>query len=409
MDFRPATRKNPYYDCSFIAYVVLSPIMEDKQSKKSLTITISTLSMLPIMAAATVAPILGEFQKVFPDSSDLMIRMILTLPQIMIIPVSLITGKLSSRFRKKDLLIIGLTLYIIGGLTGGFIPNIMALLSCRALLGVGIGMIYPLTTSLVADFFEGEQRVHMMGISSALNNLGGVIATLLSGSLAILSWRAPFLLYCIAILVLIETIIFLPKENKVFSSQKSSVNDGLLSTLPFLFGIILLNIIFYTTPSTTSMSIRELALGSSLFSGLMLATQNFCSFLTSSTFKKTFSIFGKMIRYVGMFLITSGYLLFLSVQTRWTLAISMILIGSGYGFLTPYYLVEISNSVSEKSRTFALSLASSSIFLGQFCNPIILTALQKSLQIKMPVAVSLLLILPFTLLMIFSDLKRSKR
>ena len=383
--------------------------METRQNQRSLTLTICTLSMLPIMAAATVAPILGEFQQVFPAASDLMIRMILTLPQILIIPGSLITGKLASRFRKKDLLVIGLILYIIGGLSGGLMPTISLLLMCRALLGLGIGIIYPLTTSLVADFFEGEERVHMMGLSSALNNLGGVIATLLSGILALISWRAPFLLYCIAIAVLIETIVFLPKESPDPLPSDNSSHSGVLFILPYLMGILMLNIIFYTIPSTTSMSIRTLSLGGSIYSGLMLAIQNFCSFLTGATFKRSFPLFKKNIRYIGMFLIASGFLLFLLIQQRWSLTISMILIGSGYGLLTPYYLLKISNQASESSRTFALALASSSIFLGQFCNPLILASLQKALQIRLPVGVSLLLIIPFVLMMITYDLTLSKR
>ncbi len=83
-------------------------------NRAPLTITILLLSMLTIMAAAAVAPMLGILSEHFSTESDLAVRMILTLPQIIIIPSSLLVGRLSRRYAKRHLLIIGLLFYIIG-------------------------------------------------------------------------------------------------------------------------------------------------------------------------------------------------------------------------------------------------------------------------------------------------------
>ncbi|WP_411911103.1 MFS transporter [Clostridium estertheticum] len=79
----------------------------------------------------------------------------------------------------------------------------------RVVLDMGVGLIFPLSTALIADFFSGDERISMMGFSQASSNLGGIITTILSGVLAKLSWRYAFYVYLIGVLVLL-LIVELP-------------------------------------------------------------------------------------------------------------------------------------------------------------------------------------------------------
>ena len=82
---------------------------------------------------------------------------------------------------------------------GDLFDNIFLVLVMRALVGIGVGIIMPLSTGLLSYYFKPEQQVGLMGYSSAMNQMGGVIATLLSGLLANISWRVSFLVYLMGI------------------------------------------------------------------------------------------------------------------------------------------------------------------------------------------------------------------
>ncbi len=51
-----------------------------------------------------------------------------------------------------------------------------------------------------------------MGLSAAMNQMGGVVATLLAGLLANISWNYAFLVYLIAILAIILVLVYLPND-----------------------------------------------------------------------------------------------------------------------------------------------------------------------------------------------------
>ena len=57
-------------------------------------------------------------------------------------------------------------------------------------LGIGAGMVIPLSTGLVVDYFTGDYRVRQLGYSSAINNLTLVIATVVTGYLPTLTGTA---------------------------------------------------------------------------------------------------------------------------------------------------------------------------------------------------------------------------
>ena len=73
----------------------------------------------------------------------------------------------------------------------------------------------PLSTGLLAYYFRPEQQAGLMGYSSAMNQMGGVVATLLSGLLANISWRASFLVYLMGLISIVLCLIYLPNDKIV--------------------------------------------------------------------------------------------------------------------------------------------------------------------------------------------------
>ena len=104
------------------------------------------------------------------------------------------------------------SLYTAGGCCAGLFDSIGLVLLMRALVGVGVGMIMPLSTGLLTYYFPPEKREGLLGLASAANQLGGVIATLLAGLLAGISWRLSFMVYLMGLISIVLCLIFLPND-----------------------------------------------------------------------------------------------------------------------------------------------------------------------------------------------------
>ena len=154
--------------------------------------SVSAVTSLPGLA---VSPILGDLNTIFPSASDLEIQMLTSLPSLLIIPFVLLSGKLSVGRDKLRILVVGLVIFLLSGIACLFIRNITALILVSCILGIGAGMVIPLSTGLVVAYFTGEYRVRQLGYSSSINNLTLVLATALSGYLANIDWHLSFLVY----------------------------------------------------------------------------------------------------------------------------------------------------------------------------------------------------------------------
>ena len=188
---------------------------------RRLTATILSISLLTVMAGAAIAPALGAIHDHFATAPQLLLQLIVSLPALFIIITNLFFAKICRRLRTRTIAIVGLTLYVLAG-AGCFFFDSMALILClRALLGVSVGLIMPLSTGLLSFYFPPEEQAHLMGLSAAMNQMGGVVATLLAGLLANIEWRYAFLVYLLALVAILLVLLFLPNVVAIFLRARS--------------------------------------------------------------------------------------------------------------------------------------------------------------------------------------------
>ena len=154
--------------------------------------SVSAVTSLPGLA---VSPILGDMNNIFPKASDLEIQMLTSLPSLLIIPFVLLAGRLSRCKDKLPMLYAGLAIFTICGIACLIAKSMSALIIISSILGIGAGMVIPLSTGLVVEYFTGDTRVRQLGYSSAINNLTLVGATALTGYVADINWHLSFLVY----------------------------------------------------------------------------------------------------------------------------------------------------------------------------------------------------------------------
>ncbi len=166
-------------------------------------LAIWSLSLAVDLPGLAVTPIEGQLHSIFHDATDFKIQLLTVLPNLVIIPFVLLSGKLSESRHKIAVIVAGTVMYIAAGALSIFSGslNMLILLSC--LLGAGCGLILPFSTGLIADVFTGKYRMKQMGIISAIGNVALVVATFVVGFLAAKSWHLPFLVYLLPLVSLI--------------------------------------------------------------------------------------------------------------------------------------------------------------------------------------------------------------
>ena len=155
---------------------------------KKLTATILSMSVLTVMAGAAIAPALDIIGAHFSQAgvNEMTIKLIVSLPALFIILTNLFFHTISQRLTTRTIALIGLTVYVLSGAGCYFASDIVWLLCLRALLGVSVGLLMPLSTGLLAYYFAPEKQAGLMGLSAAMNQLGGVVATAITVVAAVL-------------------------------------------------------------------------------------------------------------------------------------------------------------------------------------------------------------------------------
>lgn len=346
---------------------------------KRLSITILSLSLLTVMTGAAVAPALGVLKEVFQGINQLYIKLILTLPAIVLIPFSVISGKLVQFYSKKKVILAGLLLYLIGGIGAGLVKNIFQLLAFRAVLGMGLGLILPLSTGLIADFYDGNQRAKMMGYSTAVNNLGGVIATLLSGILATISWRYIFAIYLTSGIVFVLILLFL-KESTLVEQKDYEKKTIDAKVWKIAFSIFLVYVIFGAVPTNLSLFLAEFQLGQSGASGILISLLTFSSFIAGLLFFNVSKLLKDMKVVLSLLIMFIGFAILSYTLNIILIGVAIVCVGLGLGLLLPTFMLATTKAVSKNETSYALGIVSSSMFLGQFISPVLTAFLQNLLN-----------------------------
>jgi EmrB/QacA subfamily drug resistance transporter len=92
-----------------------------------------------------------------------------------------IAGKLSDIFGRRNVLLVGVAIFVGGSLLGGMSGDIVQLVLYRALQGVGAGIITANAFTIVGDLFAARERGRWQGLIGAVFALSSVVGPLLGG------------------------------------------------------------------------------------------------------------------------------------------------------------------------------------------------------------------------------------
>ena len=349
-----------------------SIFMKNNVVTKQVTATILSMSLLTVMAGAAIAPGLGIIKAHFNDSPDMLIQLIVSIPALLIILTNLFFLQISRLFRTRLIAITGLILYVAAGAGCFFISNIYAVLTMRALLGISVGLIMPLSTGLLTFYFPPSEQARLMGLSAAMNQLGGVVATLLAGILVTIEWNYTFLVYLLGLVALVMVLLWLPDE-QLGSANKRGVPfhpRQLLKFHPSVIEMLLLMMIFFIFPTNFAIiTSTQTSLSTEAVTAIMVGL-DLVAFFIGIIFGLLMRKFRRQIKYFAPVFFLLGYMAFIAG------GISMIIIGAvsigiANGVGVPYLNTIAGIKGGKNATTTVMPLLSAALYLGQFISPLV--------------------------------------
>ena len=370
---------------------------------KTVTATILSMSLLTVMAAAAIAPAMGIIRQHFASAPDMLVQLIISLPALFIILTNLLFLPISRVLRTRAIAIIGLVLYVAAGTGCFFVDNIHLLLLMRALLGVSVGLIMPLSTGLLSYFYPPEEQARLMGLSAAMNQMGGVVGTLLAGMLASIAWNYAFLVYLFGLIALVMIVCWPPNEKLGSSNKRGKVFEPrqLLKFHPSVIGMLLLTMVFFVFPTNFAIiTSRQLQLDTTAITLIMVAL-DLLAFFVGLVFGHLMHRFRTSIKFFPPIVLIIGYTFYAEASNVAMLLIGSAFIGVGNGIGVPYLLTIASIKGGKNSATTVMPLLSASLYLGQFISPILILPLAELLfgthDVTGPYRVAVLISLLFLL------------
>lgn len=343
-----------------------------KERRRNLTMAILSLSLLTVMAGAAVAPALNVIKTYFSDVDQALVQMIISIPALFIFLTNMVFPKLCNIFRAKELVLAGLAFYVVGGCAAGLFSNIYLVLVFRAMVGIGVGIIMPLSTGLLSFYYTRDKQDKLMGYSSAMNQMGGVIATLISGFLAGISWRASFLVYLMGLISIVLCALFLPNE-KIGRPGEKKEFGSFKKYYTFIIAMFLLMFTFFVYPSTFAIETAKEGVIPMQYVAVIMAGMDLIAFFGGLAFAHIKKQFGGAAKFVAPVLFLAGYIL-LFTTSGWTGAIlGSICIGFANGLGIPFIMSTAGQCAGRMAATTVMPLLSMAMYLAQFLTPMILS------------------------------------
>lgn len=300
------------------------------------------------VAAGVAGSIMADIINAFPDYDPTIVMLVATFPGLLQIVPALFYGKLTKAFKKRTLLFIGLTLFIIGGTLPTFIDNLPLIIAMRGLLGLGVGITMPLSIDIITDFFDGRERDFLIGFgTSTIACIGAIFFQLGGGILAdAFGWQYGFLTYLFPIWILAITFLYLPEPEKKQLPEAAAGSKSKIKLPKAIYWVCLGQVIFsalvFGYVTNISVVIQGDQLGNATEAGLAISIFTFGTLLAGFVFGKVKHALPNFYLPVGVFVTGLGMVICYFSPTLTMIFIGSVIGGAGMGIGIPGVFTKVS-------------------------------------------------------------------
>ena len=352
---------------------------ESKQYKLINIVAVMSVSTLLYLASVNAAS-LPYLVEEFPQYSLTTVKLFTTIPSLMMIICSLISGKLIQIFPIKKIVVGCAVLMFLAGFGTYFVFNLPAILILRVIYGMGSGTVFPLANAIIQQLFEGEQRAKLMGFRAGFGALFGAAVAMVGGWLTAMQWRYAFFGYIFAIPVALLVFFFCPANEPIKKEKTESVageKKYTSKTWLVLIFVIIFNACMMSFNVELSLVVTGESIGGAQDVSLISSTNTVCAFIAGLVFG---SLHQKTKRYMAVIstgLVGLALVLGCIVQNVPLFVLTAAIFGFGFGFYNPTYnLLIASTAAKPKYGSQAIAIYTSCVGLGQFLSTYIIAGVK---------------------------------
>lgn len=334
------------------------------------------------MSMGAVTPALADIAMAFPAASSTSIALLTSIPTLFSIPCSILTGKIVGRFIKyKTLAVLGILIILVSGVLPYFAGSLALIIVLRAFLGLGLGLIAPLSPSITMNTLPRQEAERQLGRNGIAANGGAIIFQLLGGFASSIAWRLGFMTYFLALPMLLIVIICLDEPVIISENQtpeRAKMNRTKLGKNLWFWGFLngLFFILFYTMINDLSGVIAKNNMGNASSSAVAFSLFSIGGVLGGFLFSKVVSKIQKLIISLGSIFCSIGFLTLAIGKNIGILYIGTTLFGIGFGMFVPAVTLYAGLSVSPENRPFAVSFLQIFSGVGTFSSAYIFASLR---------------------------------
>ena len=333
-------------------------------------------TMTQAMGVTAVAPSLPLMVKAFPDASQTLVGMVITLPSLALGIFGLFAGALADRLGKERSLAFGALAFFVLGCLPIVLSSLSLVLVCRFVLGVSIALITVSTTAIIAQRYDGHMRARLLALQGAFMGIGIFLLEVAGGFLASFGWQVPFIVYVMGLPVFLVAIVFVRPQaarrdqNAHSGSPAAQPPDNHRALMASIVGACIVVFVFEGTnlliPGAAPYLVADLH-GDTLVTGLYLGCCGLA--MTGGSMLQ-----GRLVRSVQIsLLMPAGFALvaiaFVGLMLCGNLWLGLALVcveGIGHGLVLPSTLQWITRHVLPEQSGKAMGAHTMAFNLGVF-------------------------------------------
>ena len=352
--------------------------LTDKKSRKKIAFGLLIMS-LTLAGNSALSPIISEISKAFPNEGDATVQSVVTMINLVMLPMFLLEPVLERFVSKKNIALLGTALMTFGAILPQFIYRyIWQLYLISIVLGTGVAFVIVVSSSLISDYFSGIEKSVFMGYQSIFVSVGGGIIAQGSGYLAgKFGWRNGYLVFLITIPILIIVLLTVPSTMPVLPqtwNQHFSISRRL-----WYYAIICLALGIFSATFNTNLSLffvrrgiggtREAGTVSSIMQLTGIAAGLLLGRIVARLKKYTIA-FATVLMALGTCITVISHLWLI-------ICIGAVLMGLGFAVRNAAGVTFAANMVSRQQTSASIAIVSAAYNLGYFLNACVVNGISK--------------------------------
>lgn len=332
-------------------------------------VAILSLSFFTVLTGALLAPVLPAIQQSYPQVSAFWLQSLLTLPSLTLLIMLAVMRKLPGT--KKQQVLVGLLIYLAGGLSPIVPMPFVGLAMARLVSGLGLSLFAGPAISLIGEHYPDTQtRRQMLGWASAVTSAGTISAVTLAGWLQVADWHWVFGLYSMAVIPLALIWRWLPERSHEVA--KATAPFQLTRALVASYGLNLSwNALYFVLPTTVPFYFQSwLHDLDATHAGYLMAGVATVGLVVGMNYARIhWSPTAKLVSVFVVLTIGGGLLL---ARQPW---LAMIFAGVGVALAMPVFNEQVIAQARPIDRDHALNVGYAMVFAGQLVSPLLFSGL----------------------------------